>query len=390
MNNRASFALLVTLSIPTLAGCSTSVSSGGGGSTSSSTVSATVTSTSSAWGAGGDSSSCEQTGGTGGDPASTSTSSANPSSSGSSSSSSSGGGVCAGPGVGLPAGASCTPQAASCHSATSECLPVHDNAGAASFGLRIADLDLTAPAAFAKGIVSTVLANGITPSNLECNLSGAGTFSWLLAFDSVAGTLTTGGARPASNPALGYSFLNEDFPVSGGALPLDPVTLTAPLDASCTTTTSAADLNLPVYLNMMASQAIALPLRQARFSSITVSGDHNCIGKYNAAGLDASNNCSATSQIPTFLPAGQVDAFINLEQADTITIAPLQQSLCVLLSGDAAAFGNGGSQNKCKRVNGQIVFQGDWCTATNQPATAQCSDAVRFSGAFAASGVIIN
>ena len=267
---------------------------------------------------------------------------------------------------------------------------MHDNAGAASFGLRMADLALTAPNTLAKGLVSLVIKGGITPQNPVCNLSGGGTFSWLLAFDSAAGTIKTGGAKPAQNPSLGYSFLSENFPITGGTLPLDPVERTAPLDASCAATSSAADLNLPVYLDMAASQAVLLPLRQLRFSNLVVSGDHNCIGKYNAAGLEPADNCIATQQNPGFFPGGQIDAFINLEQADSVVIAPIQQTLCVVLSGDASTYGDGGVPAKCKRTNGKIVIPGDWCTATNQAATAQCNDAVRFAGAFAASGVIIN
>jgi hypothetical protein len=391
MDNRSSFALLLTLTLPTLAlaGCSSSISSGSGGSTSSSGDS--TTSTSSAGGAGGEASSSGSTGGAATSSSSSSGSSSSGSGSSSSgSSSSSGGGLCSGPVIGLPAGAACTPADASCHSATSECLPVHDNAGAGSFGLRIAQLKLTAPLALTTGILSNVVSNAITPNNAQCNLAGSGTFSWLLAFDDVAGTLKTGGAKPALNPALGYSFLSENFPITGGTLPLDPVTLAAPLDAGCTATSSAANLNLPVYLDTVPSQAVLLPLRQVRFSSLTVSGDHNCIGKFNAAGLSPADNCAATQQTPAFFPGGQVDGFINLEQADSVVISPIQQTLCVVIAGDATIYGDGGVPAKCKRANGKINFAGDWCTATNQAATAQCNDAVHFAGAFAASGVIIN
>ncbi len=253
----------------------------------------------------------------------------------------------------------------------------------------MADLQLTAPPALTKGLVSTVIGNSVTPENAACNLAGTGTFSWLLAFDTAAGTLTTGGAKPVANPALGYSFVNEDFPVLGGTLPIAPVTLTAPLGASCTVTSSAANLNLPIYLDAAATNAIVLPLRQARFSNVTVSGDHTCIGKYNAAGLDPANNCLADQQTPAFSPGGQLDSFINLDQADSIVVAPLQQTLCIVLSGDATKYGDGGTPAKCKRTSGKIVFPGDWCTATNQAATPQCSDAVRFAGTFAASGMLI-
>lgn len=255
----------------------------------------------------------------------------------------------------------------------------------------MADLALTAPPALTKGLVKSVIANGVTPAEPACNLSGGGTFSWLLSFDTVAGTVKTGGAKPAANPALGYSFVDQNYPILGGMLHVAPVTLTAPIDAACNTTSSKSDLNLPVYLNAMGNSQILLPLRQAQFVNLTVSGNRDCIGKYNAAGLDPAGGCLADQNTPAFFPGAQVVAFFNLEDADTIPIAPIGQSLCVLLSGDANTYGDGAQPlARCKRVNGKILFQGDWCTATNQAASAACKDALYFAAGFAASGVIIN
>ncbi len=255
----------------------------------------------------------------------------------------------------------------------------------------MADLTFTAPPALTKGLVKSVLVNGVTPAQAACNLNGGGTFSWLLDFDTVAGTVKTGGAKPAANPALGYSFVDQNYPIISGMLHVSPVTLTAPIDAACSTNSSAGSLNLPVYLNLQATQVILFPLQQARFVNLTVSGNHDCIGTFNAAGLDPASGCLADAQHPAFFPDAQVVGLINLDQADLIPIAPIGQTLCVVLSGDAAAYGDGATPiSRCKRTNGKINFQGDWCTATNQPASAQCKDALYFAGNFAASGVIIN
>jgi hypothetical protein len=236
-----------------------------------------------------------------------------------------------------------------------------------------------------------VAINGITPANSTCLLNGAGTFSWLLAFDTASGTVKTGGAKPPQDPALGYSFVDKDYPIIGGTIHIAPVTLTAPISAACTTDSTAGDVNLPVYLDMQATKVIVLPLRQARFVSVTISGNHDCIGKYNAAGLDPAYGCVPDAQTPAFFPGAQVTAFINLEEADAIPVDPVALSLCVVLSGDVATYGDGSSPtNRCKRTAGAIDVHGDWCSATDQPATAQCHDAVHFAGAFAASGVIIN
>lgn len=357
MNSSTSFALFLALAAPVigLASCSSPgvAFSGAGGSTSA------------------ESSSSESVGGF---TSASSSSGAEPM-------------ICPGA-IPLPANDPCTPSAA-CMAKIDQCLPLHDNADAPAFGLRMAGLTFTAPASLTKGLINSVIANSMTLNQPACNLNGAGTFSWLLAFDTVAGTLKTGGAMPAADPALGYSFVDQDYPVLGGKLHVGPVTLTAPLDPGCQASSSAADLNLPIYLDQGASDQMLIPLRQARFVKLSISGHHNCIGKYNAKGLDPSTGCVADDQNPIFLPGGQIVGLINLDQADSVIIDALGQSLCVVLSGDAATYGNGGTPARCKRTGGKIVFKGDWCTATNAAASAGCSDAVNFAGDFAASGVLI-
>jgi len=210
-----------------------------------------------------------------------------------------------------------------------------------------------------------------------CNLSGEGTFSWLLRFDTDAGTLTTGSAKPAADPTQGYSFEGQ------------PATLQAPLDPSCGFQSSEGSINLTFYLNQAATQSMVLPLRKTVLSG-KVSPDHTCIGAYNAAALTPANNCQGDAQTPTFLPGGQVSAFISLEEADNVVIDVLNQSLCVLLSGDAATWGDGGSPNRCARDgSNKILFKGDWCAASNGAATTSCADAMRVTGTFAASSVKI-
>lgn len=356
MNSSPSFALFIALAAPVigLASCSSGgVAFGSGGSTSASSSSESV----------------------GGLNSASSSSGAEPM-------------ICPGA-IPLPADGPCTPSAA-CMAKIDQCLPLHDNADAPVFGLRMAGLTFTAPPSLTKGIITGVITNSVTLAQPECNLNGGGTFSWLLAFDTVAGTLKTGGAMPVADPSLGYAFVDQDFPILGGKLHVGPVTLTATLDPGCQASSSAADLNLPIYLDQGASDQMLLPLRQARFVKLSISGHHNCIGKYNAKGLDPASGCVADDQNPIFLPAGQVVGLINLDQADSMIVDAIGQSLCVILSGDSATYGNGGTPARCKRTAGKIVFKGDWCTATNAAASAGCNDAVYVAGDFAASGVLIN
>ena len=63
----------------------------------------------------------------------------------------------------------------------------------------------------------------------------------------------------------------------------------------------------------------------------------------------------------------------------------------MLLTGNAAQYGQqSGGTTVCKTGPSGILFPGDWCAATNGPATATCHDAVQLVASFAASGVKIN
>jgi hypothetical protein len=288
--------------------------------------------------------------------------------------------------VGLPP-APCTPTSPSCGAGASQCLATAHAHGGPTFGMRMAHLTLTAPQAFTQGVVKSVFDSSMAPQAPACNLLGSATFNWLLRFDAIAGTITTGAAKPVQDPAAGYSFLNETLQLNGGAFPIAPVTLSGALDASCGVSSTAGDVWLPFFQDLASNTFTIIPLRALRFSDTHLTPDHDCIGAFNAAGLDPANSCAPDTQHQAFIDGGNLAAFISLEAADTVFVPPLGESLCVLLAG-AGIYGNGG---KCTRdSNNQIVFQGDWCAATNQPATPGCADALRFAGSFAASGTTIN
>ena len=282
----------------------------------------------------------------------------------------------------------CAPGA-SCTVADKSCLGLVDNSGTTTFGLRMAQLTFTHPSSFTKGIIATTLAGAVTPALTTCNLDGSATFSWLLQFDTTGGTLTTGGAKPVADPTTGYAFDSET--ISG--FMVQPAMMAATLDATGNfAVATGVNLNLPIFLNAAGTASILLPIQQARLTMGTVSSSHNCIGSYNAANLDPANNCQPTSSTPAFVTGGKVDGFIRLTDADQVTVAPVAESLCVLLSGDAATYGDGASPiAHCKTdAGGAILFAGDWCSTTNAAATASCADSVQLSGDFAASSVKIN
>lgn len=351
--------LVAALAALLAAGCSSTIIGGGGGIGGDGGASPDATSSSSGW-------------------MTTTSSSGSPT-----------GGGCSSPTAGGIPPSGCTPVNAACDTAGSVCLATAHAHGAPQFDLRIGHITISAPTALTTGIVKSVF-DGSTMMNLPaCNLAGGGAFNWLLRVDAAAGAITVGGSKPVQDPAAGYSFVNEVLPLGGAAFPVTPATAPATLGPTCGLMTAPCDVFLPFYGDQAGSIFTLFPLRSLQFSA-AVTPDHDCIGSFNAAGLSPANVCQPDDLHPSFLDGGQLDAFIHLEDADSVLVPVLNETLCVLLSNDPATYADGSSPRKCKRdAANQIVLQGDWCSATNAPAGPGCADAMRFSGAFAAQGVKI-
>jgi hypothetical protein len=295
-----------------------------------------------------------------------------------------------GAGGGSPA---CQPSAA-CEAVGDVCLGLVDNSGQTTFGLRMSELDLTAPAALATGIVKATFAGDVTPALPACNLLGTGTFSWLLQFDTVAGTLTTGGARPVADPAQGYAFDDEMITQGAVTFHVQPVKYMAVFDATGTKFSigTGQDLIMPIFLDATGAEVVLLPLRAARFTMGALSASQDCIGSYNAASLQPANSCQPDGSVTQFTDGASLDGFITLQDADSVIISVLDESLCALLAGGSPMYtmpGAGGVTVCTRDANGNVLFQGNWCDATNEPATSTCADAVAVAGNFAASSVLI-
>ena len=353
-----------------LAGCGGTVTGVGGGGGASSSGSTSTASSASSTGMGQASSSTSS---------GISGASSSSGSSGASSSSSSGS---VGP---------CSPTA-SCPAADKTCIGFVDNTGKTKFGLRMSEVDLTKPTTLATGIVKTTITNAAVLSVPACNLQGGGTFSWLLQFDTAAGTLKTGGAKPVLNPTLGYAFDDEMIQQGANTFHIQPVTYMAKLNGGGAFVTSVGqDLIMPIFINATGTSVILLPLHQARLTG-TISASQNCVGVYNAAGLDPMNSCLPDATHPEFIDEGTLDAYLTLAEADDVIVAALNESLCVLLSGNPSMYGMTTSTGVtvCKRDAGNnILFKGTWCAATNMAATATCFDSVSLGGNFAASSILI-
>jgi len=286
--------------------------------------------------------------------------------------------------------APCCPTA-SCKATDKTCIGLVDNAGQTKFGLRMSELDVTKPAALTSGIVASVVAGNVLSNNAGCNLNGTGTFTWLLQFDTAASTLKTGGAKPVADESTGYSFVDDMVTQGAQTFHIQPITFDGvkPDASGNFTVTTGTDLLVPIYLDTAATSVVILPLKNARLAMGTLSNNNNCIGKYNAEGLDPANTCLADPKNPTFVTAASLDGLITLEDADTVIVAQLMQSLCVLLSGNASMYGQKASDGTtyCKRdASNVILFQGDSCSMAGQT----CKDAVTLTADFAASSVLIN
>jgi hypothetical protein len=248
----------------------------------------------------------------------------------------------------------------------------------------MSQITITKPTVLGMGVVGNIVANGLTMNLEECNLAGGGTFSWLLQFDTATGKLLTGGGKPAADPTAGYCFVDEM--VNG--FQISPANIDSGLMGQ-QFTAEVGDIIVPIYLDAKAEEAVLLPLKKGKLTG-ELSADNNCVGKYNADTLDPENNCLAEAGKLAFTNAGTLDGYITLKDADSVIVDTLNQSLCVLLSGDAATYGDGGMPAKCKVDGmGNIMFKGDWCDATNAAADATCFDSSKLGAAYAASGVKI-
>jgi hypothetical protein len=280
-----------------------------------------------------------------------------------------------------PAGR-CAPTDPSCPAVVADCLGLYDYSGQPSFTLRMAQLSITRPPVLISDIFYSIIGDGVNINLPTCNVSGKGTFSWLLQFDTTQGTLTTGGAKPKADPTQGFCF--EQDPAHG----IGPTQVDAPIAADGSFQAAAIDfLSIPIYLDLTATSYVQLPLHDVHIDG-TVSPDHNCIGSFNANGLDPVNNCKPDLDlgIEYFLNGATLKGYILLEDADSVVVLALNQSLCVLLSGDPATYGDGGDPMRCKRTAGnKIALLGDWCSTTN--AAGGCQDSMRMEAGIAASSV---
>ncbi|MBI4951005.1 MAG: hypothetical protein HY908_03160 [Myxococcales bacterium] len=280
-----------------------------------------------------------------------------------------------------PGGPTCAPSDPTCPAISPDCLALTDNAGAPAFTLRLSQLTITKPTALAQQFIAGLIGGGVNINLPQCNVSGKGTFSWLLHFDTTTNMLLTGGALPKTDPSSGYCFVDDTV---ANIHPVQIATTIAP-DGTFTAG-PLADLTVPVYLDITATSTVLLPLHQLMITEAKVSADHNCIGGFNWQGLQPLNNCKPNLDlgIDYYLNDATMAAYITLEEADTVVVAELGKTLCVLLGANDTLYADQSSPKKCLRdANSEIVLQGDWCSTTNS--AGGCADSMQLAAEFAAS-----
>jgi hypothetical protein len=267
------------------------------------------------------------------------------------------------------------------------CLASFENAGAPRFALRMNELLIRSPATLEPdaSLLGLLFWDAVLPSLLACLVGGTGATTWLLAFDLDHGTVTMGGAAPSHSETTPSSFSFLETTVTQGAqtFTTTPVTFDLVESASGELGTAAPEeLDLPVFVFQGASAAV-LPLHALSMSRVTVSASHDCIGRYDPSLFDVDAGCVPATRDEGFFPAGHLQAFVTLAEADAIVIQDLSATFCAILAGLPGMVGSSSTPVR----HCPSSFQGDWCSTTNGPATASCADAVQLSADFAAGAV---
>jgi len=293
----------------------------------------------------------------------------------------------------------CAQEDPACTMVDSDCVALVDNRDEEVFALRMVQTIVARPNAFKSDTTEGKLVNDAFGFNLpECRLNNGGTINLIVEIDTANGQGRAGVAKPVDDPRDGYSFVDEVVDAGGADFQVSPVLFQGSLnDEGILEEAQLNSITLPLYLNQSATDFILVPLRAGRLYDVQLSTDQNCIGAYNAFGLDPNNLCLPDEEngVYEFLSGGKAEGYVLLEEAEQVVINAfggfVNETLCARFANDAGNFLTGSDPKRCRRnQDGEILYPGDWCAATNSPATPECNDAVSFSFLFAAAAVKLN
>ena len=280
------------------------------------------------------------------------------------------GGSGAGGATGFGAVGMCYSTKSQCGLPGSHCMSLVDNTSTTKKTLRISQLRVTKPALLAsKPIEFSIIGPAVTwADDAACGLSApgkAGQFNWLLEFDTAAKTLKTGGAKPVDDAHSGYCYVNDSFGgLAVAPIAPTPIDLTDNKDGTFTFgTTQKFDISVPIFLDKTATKApIVLPLKGGTIKNGTLTEGGNCIGKFKGDTLDPSTSppCQPQTSDPTkddayqYTSGATLEGYITAEDADSVIVVDLGQSLCSLLANTAMDVG--GVKHCLRDTGGKLDF----------------------------------
>jgi hypothetical protein len=285
--------------------------------------------------------------------------------------------------------------------ANSACLAMANNSATGVANLRMRKLLVTAPPALAfqppshTFVQKTVIDEGINLDN-QCGEPGTGTFNWLIQLDTANNKVTTGCAPPSADPFnTGYCFVNATIE----GLHVGPVTVDLTTNADGSYSSAVIDkLYVPIFVAQgtagasNAPSVIVLPLSKAAVHNVTISADHNCIGHYNSDAVTATGATCVDTDDTTcvrWTTAGSLGGFITLDDADSVDVPQLAESLCVLLAANAMVDTSDPNEKHCQKdSSGHVMAKGDFSSTTD--AAGGCADSYWLSATFAASAAKIS
>jgi hypothetical protein len=269
-----------------------------------------------------------------------------------------------------------------------ECLAKADNTGKTAWQGRLTSIQVTKPAKLAQQFVqTTIIDNGVSLNQQDCNEFGEGTFSWLFEFDSATNKLRTGGGLPIADPKAGGCFVS----LNTTSLPVAPIEVDVTIDGQ-NFSASDIDVYVPIFLDPAdTSKAIVLPLHGVEFAGSFNDDTHNCIGSFNGDVLDPIDGCQAPPPTRAWKNGGTLKGYITIAEADQVYVEELGMTLCVYIAG-ATDWQGQDPDNNCATSAKWLAGErppGDWCSTTNQPADGTCQDAWRLEGEFAAAAFTV-
>ena len=273
-----------------------------------------------------------------------------------------------------PTTMSCSIDEAKCGS-VGTCMPMVHNAGLSTSGFRMRKFQFSAPARLTDpAFQAAIIDLDVELKQPVCGTPGRSGFNWLLAVDREHGSLVTGSGPPPMDPAAGFCFFPKVDGTRTGA-----VTTSVTFKGDTFDSAVIPRLDIPILSQGNIHNLVTVPMQAVRFAHVTVSDDGDCIGRFNPTALDADCLPHNPAACAPWTTAGAVAGFITLEDADEVTVANLQSSLCAFLTGDP------GPDGKCAQENGHIRAKGDYCSSSQ--AAGGCADSYWLAATFAASAV---